>query len=1077
MQKSSVLVSTALLWISAAPLTAQTAGMSPGPLQMLEDHTAAIINNRLDCPDEFNLLADKEGGNGVTLTYSQGSGELTTANYAGARVENSGGAPSVENPDWYILDFNTRVELERITFQWEAATLPLDYTLSVSDSGNDWAVVATVSRGGQDGNYDNFRLSDPEVSVAGRYLRLTITRGQNAGYHPRIDLWRVQSRRLPASLELTSTLTSPQNQSDGWTFFYEAGLSATVRAVVKDRFGNVMNPIRAIDMLIEGDSDGSIVRPDGHDGVYVYTPSEGFTGNVTFTSSCGDVSDVRTITVIDESKYYTFGATAASSTAPTEQKVGNLFDGTAGRDASGSVYTFAADGQTEDADHSITVTLQRPVTVDALRLYWGGAPKVCTVSVSTDGETFTEVGGSTHSDVGNFWEAFGNINRIARYIKIDTQGYAVMAWGLKLGEIKIYGDCEESVPTAIEISSTGGTALAKGESTTFSAEVIDQYGSVIPGCAVTWSHTEISGTWDEETLTYTAGDHVATEAGVTFTASFTDGARTVTAEILIKGFDIDHYVFDASLHEDYRDTGIDLAAEAAASVVASTNNPAGRPDAALLFDGGKELKANGGGYRFLIVGSDRDSEGQIIVRLHDPVVIEAIILRWERACPSEYTVELSNDGRQWGQVARYTNINPDGDEFFNHRMCVRYDRPVTYIRVTTNGLNTGWGAQLMDFKVYGTYADVEPAALTLKPYVKVAYTTGSDENERTVINDHPNTVVFFSEEAGGRFSEETVYLNPVFLTANGAELRVRDRRIDYVITEVGGAAMNGSGGYELDAVAHTVKFKEAGTFRVEAFYTGHDNNTVTAEIELKAVHHNYMLTSAYSDVAVTLVANGSGDREHQDAARAKEILMSGRTDRDGGVEGSVNLFSNGELYDVVFDFGTVIDIPAVEIYWEGACPERYTLTVSRDDADSSASYEHYDPNRRAMVDRPRFDRFAIEVPPYSRRAAAVARAADDAGKEPQDGSTMAIRYAKLHIDALDPWMGGVWGAKLAEVTPYFDPETTGTLPTGIVNVGTDIDAAAPVEYYNLQGVRVDTPAAGQIMIRRQGASVSKIMVR
>lgn len=48
--------------------------------------------------------------------------------------------------------------------------------------------------------------------------------------------------------------------------------------------------------------------------------------------------------------------------------------------------------------------------------------------------------------------------------------------------------------------------------------------------------------------------------------------------------------------------------------------------------------------------------------------------------------------------------------------------------------------------------------------------------------------------------------------------------------------------------------------------------------------------------------------------------------------------------------------------------------------------------------------------------------------------------------------------------------------TGIENVAVDADAAAPVEYFNLQGVRVENPAGG-IFIRRQGRTVSKVVVK
>lgn len=36
--------------------------------------------------------------------------------------------------------------------------------------------------------------------------------------------------------------------------------------------------------------------------------------------------------------------------------------------------------------------------------------------------------------------------------------------------------------------------------------------------------------------------------------------------------------------------------------------------------------------------------------------------------------------------------------------------------------------------------------------------------------------------------------------------------------------------------------------------------------------------------------------------------------------------------------------------------------------------------------------------------------------------------------------------------------------------------AAPAEYYNLQGIRIDTPAPGQLLIRRQGNTIDKIIL-
>lgn len=49
---------------------------------------------------------------------------------------------------------------------------------------------------------------------------------------------------------------------------------------------------------------------------------------------------------------------------------------------------------------------------------------------------------------------------------------------------------------------------------------------------------------------------------------------------------------------------------------------------------------------------------------------------------------------------------------------------------------------------------------------------------------------------------------------------------------------------------------------------------------------------------------------------------------------------------------------------------------------------------------------------------------------------------------------------------------------GINNIAADaIDVNAPIEYYNLQGIRVATPEAGQLLIKRQGNNASKVVIR
>lgn len=50
-------------------------------------------------------------------------------------------------------------------------------------------------------------------------------------------------------------------------------------------------------------------------------------------------------------------------------------------------------------------------------------------------------------------------------------------------------------------------------------------------------------------------------------------------------------------------------------------------------------------------------------------------------------------------------------------------------------------------------------------------------------------------------------------------------------------------------------------------------------------------------------------------------------------------------------------------------------------------------------------------------------------------------------------------------------------PAAIEGVSADVDANAPVEFFNIQGQRIDNPANGQLVIRRQGSKVEKLIVR
>lgn len=73
---------------------------------------------------------------------------------------------------------------------------------------------------------------------------------------------------------------------------------------------------------------------------------------------------------------------------------------------------------------------------------------------------------------------------------------------------------------------------------------------------------------------------------------------------------------------------------------------------------------------------------------------------------------------------------------------------------------------------------------------------------------------------------------------------------------------------------------------------------------------------------------------------------------------------------------------------------------------------------------------------------------------------------------------GAW-SEVTNIPAYFELRlSVPSTQSGIADVVVDeVDENAPVEYYNLQGIRINEPTPGQIVIRRQGNKATKIVVR
>ena len=104
-----------------------------------------------------------------------------------------------------------------------------------------------------------------------------------------------------------------------------------------------------------------------------------------------------------------------------------------------------------------------------------------------------------------------------------------------------------------------------------------------------------------------------------------------------------------------------------------------------------------------------------------------------------------------------------------------------------------------------------------------------------------------------------------------------------------------------------------------------------------------------------------------------------------------------------------------------------------------------------------------------------------------DNSNMENRYnqALNHLKSKIEWLRNNKAFGDFTATTFTEPDRDMTeaapLPdyvtTGLEIIVDDAPAGADVEYYNLQGVRIANPTPGQIVIRRQGNDVRKVLVK
>ncbi len=164
-----------------------------------------------------------------------------------------------------------------------------------------------------------------------------------------------------------------------------------------------------------------------------------------------------------------------------------------------------------------------------------------------------------------------------------------------------------------------------------------------------------------------------------------------------------------------------------------------------------------------------------------------------------------------------------------------------------------------------------------------------------------------------------------------------------------------------------------------------------------------------------------------------------------------NCADSDEHYLTV-NLGQMCSVQAVNLVWEGASATEYTVTLSQKAAAKA-------PKMAGETDA---DDVVFTVTNGEGGAGVTARKLlySEAG---------AVNAQYITLSTTKAYNSG-WGIKLKEM------DIKGlTSVVGVESVAAE-NAAAPVEYFNLQGVRVANPENG-IYIRRQGNTVTKVFIR
>lgn len=227
-----------------------------------------------------------------------------------------------------------------------------------------------------------------------------------------------------------------------------------------------------------------------------------------------------------------------------------------------------------------------------------------------------------------------------------------------------------------------------------------------------------------------------------------------------------------------------------------------------------------------------------------------------------------------------------------------------------------------------------------------------------------------------------------------------------------------------------ITLNESGSVTLQASYDGVSAQTITITTNSASTY-----TNLAKGILAEISEHGNDPQYATDDNEGTEVVFGCGTT---------------ENHTLKLDLTNIYNIEHITLIWEGACAKDYTITLETEKASEPKEI-------RAMAANS----------PYTITETGLEGGGGMVINKDYPVEKVPARFITLETTAA---YNSDWGIKLKEIKVYGNPND---YTTGVESVV--VDESAPVEYYNLQGVRVMNPSAGQLLIKKQGNAAVKVI--